>query len=561
MKKWSIFKPELIIYNAYLHTVDKNDSISEAVAISKNKIIAVGSNKEIMEMTTEDTLLIDAKMKSVIPGIIDSHNHTWEAGQLMKGIVTLGIPSIKKLKEIISERVKDMKDGEWLHGGCWIETQFEENRMPTKYDLDEVAPNNPVVLDRIFSTVVANSNALKIAGITKDTKDPVGGEIGRDRNGEPNGLLFRTAKSLVKKCSSTSFSVDQFCLDQKQIKKIEDAITLASKDYIKYGITSIVEPGVTPAIVRAYQNLRKKGELIIRHNLMPNWHGFVANEVEDFYDNMVGQYGLYTGFGDEWLSIGALKMAVDGGLTSKTALKSWPYKGEELQSEIPLRCNVDNLKEWVRKAHNAGWSVGIHVMGDIAIQKAVDAMYDAYKENPVIRRHSIIHAYYPTDESLEKMAEAGIIAALQPAFIYNEADGYDELLPEDKIETYMPMRKYIEAGVTIASGTDMPSAHHNPFWNIYSAISRKGMQGFQLGTTESITIDEMLRTMTINSAYLIEEDSIKGSIEPGKLADIVILDRCLANIEEEEIKDIEVEFTILDGEIVYIKSKGMIMNA
>lgn len=540
--------PDIIIYNGHVHTIDENDTIVEALAIKDNKIIATGNNDEILALASDNTKKIDAEGKSVMPGINDSHVHMWETGMLMEGLVVFGVGTITEFAQMVKDRVATMKKGEWLQGGSWIETQFKEKRMPTKYDLDPVSPDNPVVIERIFSTCVCNSMALKLAGIDKNTPDPVGGEIGRDpETGEPNGLLFRTAKQLVRNVMPSAFGESQFGAG----KEIERVINNAMGDFLTYGITSIVEPGVSPSMFKAYQNIYEKGNLKIRVNLMPNWHGFAINEQEDFSDRLIGEYGLYTGFGNEWLRVGALKMAIDGGLTSRTALKSWPYLGEDAPKEVPLRLDLSKLKGWVKEAHDAGWSVGIHVMGDIAVKEAVDAIYEAYKANPQKRKHQLIHAYYPTEDCYAKITEAGMIAALQPAFIYNEADGYDTLLPLDKQESFLPMRSYIDHGVVVACSTDMPSAHVNPFWGLYAALTRKGIQGYQLGTKECMTLNEMLRAMTLNGAFMTDEDDIKGSIEPGKLADVIILDRNLDETEVEELKNVEVLKTIVDGNIVF----------
>jgi len=218
-----------------------------------------------------------------------------------------------------------------------------------------------------------------------------------------------------------------------------------------------------------------------------------------------------------------------------------------------LRLDLDKLDGWVKTAHDAGWSVGIHVMGDTAIEKAVNAMYQAHSANPQDRRHQVIHAYYPSLDSLDKMKLAKMVAAVQPAFIYGEADGYPQLLPEDKQESFLPLRTYLDNGVIVASSSDAPSAHFNPFWGMYSAVTRKGMQGYQLGTKEAITPTEMLRTMTINGAYMTEDDHLKGSLEPGKVADLVGLDRNLSETPDEALKDITVEKTMIDGKFVYEK--------
>ncbi len=541
--------PQLIIHNGCVHTVDEKNTVEQAIAISGTKVLAVGSNEEILALAGEGTRVIDAKGASVIPGVNDSHCHMWEAGMLMEGIITFGIPSIQALAEEVGRYTAKMEPGQWLQGGGWIESQFSEERMPTRYDLDPYSPNNPVVLERIFSTCCANSAALKAAGITKDTPDPKGGTIGRDENGEPNGLLFRSAKQLVRDVMPSAFGESKFGSGEQ----ISLAIKRAQDEFLSYGITSVMEAGVTPSMIRAYQRIRNDGDLKLRVNLMPCWHGFAINEDEDFSDRLIGELGMYSGFGDEWLRIGSLKMAIDGGLTSKTSLRTWNYVGDTEIKEFPLRLDLKDMPGWVKEAHDNDWGVGVHVMGDVAVRIAAEAMYDAYKANPGDRRHQLIHCYYPDAEVLKMMAEAGIVFAAQPAFIYNEADGYPKLLPEEQQRTFLPLRSAIDAGVPISMSTDMPSAHHNPFWGMYSAVTRKGMHGHCIGKEECITVDEALRAMTVGGAYMSWEEKIKGTLEPGMLADVVLLDRSLVGIDEEDIRNVVVNMTIVDGKIAYEK--------
>lgn len=539
--------PQLIIHNAAVHVLDAQDSVAQAIAIAQNSVLAVGDNEEILALAGEETRIVDAEGCSVIPGINDSHSHMWEAGMLMEGIITFGYQSIEALAQEVGRRVSAMAPGEWLQGGGWIESQFIEKRMPTRHDLDPYSPHNPVVLERIFSTCCANSAALKAAGITRDTPDPEGGTIGRDENGEPNGLLFRSAKQLVRDVMPSAFGESKFGSGEQ----ISIAIQRAQNDYLRYGITSVVEPGVTPSMIRAYQRLRDAQELKIRVNLMPCWHGFAINEDEDFSDRLVGELGLYSGFGDNWLRIGSLKMAIDGGLTSKTSLRTWNYKGESEITPFPLRLDLEDLPGWVKEAHDGGWGVGIHCMGDVAVDKAADAIYAAYKPNPVDRRHQLVHCYFITKEAMAKMAEAGMILAAQAAFIYNEADGYPTLLEEEQQRTFMPLRSCLDAGVKLALSSDMPSAHHNPFWGMYSAVTRKGMHGHCLGEEECITVNEALRAMTQGGAYMTFEEQEKGTLQPGMLADVAVLDRSLVDIDKEDIRHISVRMTIVDGKVAF----------
>lgn len=547
MKQLSL-TPKLVFYNGCVHTVDSNDLQTEAIAVWQNQIMAVGTDAEILTLAGKETNCIDLKGRSLLPGIIDSHNHAWEAGRFFEGILTFGIRDFAELRQVIAKKLSTVPKGTWVQGGGWIETQFSENRMPTRWDLDAVSPDHPIVLERIFSTCVANSKALELAGITRDTPDPPDGEIGHDgRTGEPNGLFFRSAKMLIRRAMPGPFGSSQFGTGQG----IEASVALAQDAYIRAGITGIVEPGVSPAICRAYQNMYHQDQLKIRYQLMPNWFGFHIQQEHDHMTRLIDELGFYTGMGNQWLRIGALKMAIDGGLTSRTAWNSWPYKGEATPRKAPLRLDISRLNGWVKKAHDAGWSVGIHVVGDKAQDAAVNAIYEAYKTNPVQRRHQIVHAYYPTANSLAKMHQAGIIAAVQPAFIYGEADGYPRLLPEEKEKTFLPLRTYLKQGVITAMSTDMPSAHYNPFWNLYAALTRKGMQGHQLGKQECITLDEALRMMTINSAYLTGEEAIKGSLEPGKLADFIVVNDNLNRLSPEAIRDMQVDMTVVDGKIIY----------
>ncbi len=556
MKIWNIVKPDYIFYNGSVYSSDANDTVYEAVAIAENKILAVGTSEEIMNLKSEDTNIIDLKSNSVIPGINDGHNHPWEAGLMLDGLILFGINSIKDLQNKIADKVKEVPKGSWIQGGSYIESQFIDNRKITRWDLDVVSPNNPVTLERIFGACVVNSKALELANITKDTPNPENGEIEKDeRTGEITGVLNGTAVLLVRTVMPGPFGSDEFGAGngEPSVDLIEKSIKLTFNEYIKYGITSSAEPGVSSDVCKAYHTLLKNKELRCRVNLLLNWHGFTIKQNESQLDRLIGNYNFTAGYGNEWLMYSGLKMAIDGGLTSGTALKSWPYKDETELRKFNLRLDLKKLDKWVDEAHRSGWNVAIHVMGDIAIEKAVDAIYKAVMANPRKHQHQIVHAYYPTVESLKKMKEAKIMVTVQPSFIYGEADGYENLLPKEKINEFLPLKKYLNNNIVASMSTDMPCAHFNPFWNMYSAVTRKGMRGYCLGTEECVTIKEAIKMMTYYGACLTDEQDIKGSIEPGKLADLVVLDHNLDNIDHEEIRNIMPVLTMLDGKIVYNK--------
>lgn len=553
--KPACFNPDMILYGGKILTQDPSRSRVQALAIKGNEILATGTEEEILPLAGPKTRMISAQGKTVLPGFNDAHGHPWQAGLHYEGLILFGIDNFSELQKRLAHRVKETLPGEWVLGGSYIESQFVENRPPTKEVLDEVSPDTPVVLERIFGASAVNSKALELAGINKDTPEPQGGSIGKDENGEPNGILYGQAVLLVRRAMSGLFASDDFGAGEGEsdVSGYERVIQRALSVYKSYGITSSLEAGVSRNVERAYIRLQMAGALEGRVNLMPNWHGFTLKQNLSRIDLLVHDYGPVTGFGNDWVRYGGLKMAIDGGLTSGTALKSWPYLGEEKPRDVNLRLDLAKLDEYVDEAHREGWSVGIHVMGDVAIDAAVDAIYKAWKKNPRDHRHHLIHAYYPSEQALQKMKEASIAVACQASFIYGEADGYLDLLPEDKRESFTPLRRYVDEGIHVALSTDMPCADVNPFWNLYSAVTRKGMRGFQLGTKECISREEALYMMTKEGAYLTGEEHRKGSLEPGQLADIVLVDGDLLECSDQELRDMQVWMTILDGKIIYEK--------
>ena len=555
MKYRDLLKPDYIFHSGSVYTADAQDTVYEAVAVTGNLIAALGSTEEILALAADTTQVVDLHGRAVIPGINDAHNHPWEAGLMLDGLVLFGLDSIAALQKAVRERVFRMEPGQWLQGGSYIESQFAENRPPDRRDLDAAAPDNPVVLERIFGACVANSAALRAAGITRDTPDPEKGRIHRDADGEPTGVLDGTAVLLVRAAMPGPFGSDEFGAGtgEPSVELTQRSILRAMEEYRKYGITSVTEPGCSATVCKAYHQLLSTGRMGYRVSLMPNWHGFTLKQDETQLDRLLETYPFASGFGNAWIRYGGLKMAIDGGLTSGTALKSWPYKGENAPRQVQLRLDLDKLDGYVKNAHDHGWDVGIHVMGDIAVERAVDAIYKAVQANPRPHRHHIIHAYYPTEEALEKMARAGILAACQASFIYGECDGYPHLLPLDKQESFTPLRSYVDHGITVALSTDMPCAHINPFWNLYSAVTRKGMRGHCLGTKECISVLEGIKMLTYNGACIDSGENEKGSLEPGKLADLVVLDRDIGRIKPEELRHTLVDLTMLDGKVIYTR--------
>lgn len=539
-------KITLALVGGKVYTVDAKDSKAEAVAVAGNRIAAVGSTAEILALCDESTRIVDLQGKAAVPGIVDSHNHVFAAGVLLDGVMLFDAKNIGDLKELVRQQAEKLPKGSWIRGGGWIESQFAEYRLPNRHDLDEVAPDHPVMLDRLFGMSVVNTLALKLAGIKRGMPDPERGQIDRDEDGFATGILRNGAQSLVRAVMPAGDAVEQ-------VGELERLAALAFAEYPKYGITSLVDPGVSPLGMRAYQNLYSRGELPVRVNMMPAWYGLYSTAGREL-DCLVETLGVYSGFGGDWLSFGALKMAIDGGLGSKTAMLNEPYADGHV-SKIPLRLDLDQLENYFRQALSAGWSVGIHCCGDLAQDIAVETFARVLKDYPNPRaRHNIIHGYLPTPKSLELMREHNIGVSCQPGFMYCEGDLYFDLVEQARIDYFKPLKTYLQNGITVACNSDMTSAHFNPFFGMYSAVARTTSQGRSMGDCERLNRAEMLRMFTINGAWLSFAEERVGSIEVGKLADIAVLSQNImdeAEVPNEALLNTEVVMTITDGKVVW----------
>jgi hypothetical protein len=394
---------------------------------------------------------------------------------------------------------------------------------------------------RSFNLDVVNSYALRLAGIDRETPDPEGGKIEHDANGEPNGLLRAGAKRLVRQH-----------LPETTVEDLKAGLRKAFERMQSFGITSVVEPGLYPEEIRAYQALRRDGELGIRANIMPNWCGFRDDETEEQWECRAKEFGFFSGLGDDWLRLGGLKMALDGGVNPHTATMYEPFEGET-ECTLYHRLDIDALPGYLRTAQSLGWDVGIHCCGDKAQDLIVDALAEIVREVPgEDARHSIIHGYFPSSRALRQMAQHRIGVVIQPCFIHWTGDSVVEDVGEGRAQNYIPTRTYLNHGIiTIASSdvTSIPSG--NPFVGLHSMVTRRTRSGRQIASGEAVSRVEALRAYTSAGPWLTREERLKGSIEVGKVADMAVLDRDYFSVPEDEILRTEVDLTILDGSVVY----------
>ncbi len=534
----------LILINGKIITVDPEFRIVEAVAIKDEKILAVGTTKEIERLKEPKSNVIDLEGKTVLPGLIDSHLHMVNTGRVLSQINCRTPPmySILDLMNAVREKVEKVGPNEWILGRGWDQAKLSDHRNPTRWDLDEVSPNNPVELTRTCGHVsVVNSKALEIAGINKDNPQPVGGHFETNEKGELTGILQESpAMDLVRKF-----------IPAENLESTSRAIRLASNAFSEVGITSVIEAGIESLDMRAYQKVVNNGDLSVRVNMMVR--GKIAGESVEESVKRIEDFPLSTGYGSSLLRFLGLKLLIDGGIGGRTALLREHYEGESENYGI-LTMPEEDLQKRVDAGNLAGMIVGIHCAGGKAMDIVLDAFEKTDKIKPIKgRRFSIIHAYQPSSKNFETCKRLGITVASQPSFLYYLGESYYENVGHKRSEWLKPHRAWIDNDVLVASGTDSPVTPYYPFPSLWASIARRTeVNNVQMGTEQCITREEAIKLYTINGAYHTFEEDLKGSIEPGKLADIIIIDRDILTCPLDDIKETKVLQTILGGKTVYL---------
>ena len=533
--------PDLILTNGRFYTLDPDSTVARAAAIKDDRIVAVGEAAAVGDLAGPETQKLDLHGRTVIPGIFDSHHHLMSVGAKLSAIRLDECRSLEEMMELVRERARATPPGEWIVGQGFNEHNFAEGRLPTARDIDPATSEHPVILMRFFNTDVVNSRALQLAGVARDTPDPAGGRIERDSNGEPNGILRAGAKMLARDL-----------LPRPTMNEMKRHLKLACAEAHRFGITSVIEPGLQAREIRAYQSFYNDGELSVRVNMMPSWHGFHENETEEVLNHLARDSGMISGLGNEWLRTGALKMLIDGGTTPHTAFMYDPYEGES-QVTAFNRIAQDKLRLYFNSAQELGWDIGIHCCGDHAQDMVVDTLAEVIRDMPRAgARHSIIHGYFPTARALNQMAECRLAVVVQPTFIYWEGNSIFHDVGEARALNWKPVRKYLDHGIAVMSSSDVPSTvSANPFVALYALVTRKNNLGREVAPQEAVTREEALRAYTVNGTWLTREENLKGTIEVGKVADLVVLDRDYFSVPDEEIKDIRVEKTMVAGSIVW----------
>jgi predicted amidohydrolase YtcJ len=533
--------PDLLLYNGRIATQLAEVPYVSALAVRADRVLAIGDDAEILALADQQTLTIDLGGRTVIPGINDAHNHMLDYGLKLKRISLDDCDSIAEMTRRVAVTAATLPDGSWIVGDGWNESLFAEGRLPNRHDLDAATTRHPVLLRRFFNTDVVNSLALELAGITAETADPQGGRIERFADGSASGILRASAKDLCRTL-----------IPAPNAEECAAALAAAAEAYARVGITSILDPGLNEWEIQAYINARQAGVLLQRANLMVSWHGFRTDEPEALCDQRSALLGGLCGMGDDRLRIGGLKMAIDGGTTSRSAWMYQPFLGEDTVYDYN-RLDPAQLREYFARGHDQGWDIGIHAIGDRAHHEAAAAFHDVLQQRPAAgRRHNLIHGYFASPQSLDWMVEHELAVVVQPTFIWYEGDDLFRDVGAEPAARYKPLKTYLARGIHVVATSDVPSTpYYDPFIGLYSMVTRKSRLGTLIAPDEAITREQALEAYTLGGAWLTHEEQDKGRLAPGCLADFAVLDRDYFSCDAEEIKDIRVLLTAVGGQIIH----------
>lgn len=534
---------DIIIRNGRVLTVNQNNEIAEAVAIRGNQILAVGTNAELEAYQGPDTQVIDAKGKSVLPGFIDSHIHVGMFGLLDHGIINVAYPkvhSIADIQRLIREDAAKKKPGEWIKLNGYDHNKLEEKRHPTKEELDAAAPDNPVQLTRCCAHMgVYNTLALKVASVERaDQFAP--DEVVLNPDGTLHGLLKETAHM------STSTKVEY------AHEELVEGYVNASETLLSLGVTSAHDTGAWGAIsTRAMQDACLSGAVKVRINMMV-FDMFGKESGIRYIDSFLAT-GIHSGCGNEHFRIGPIKLMLDGSSSGPSAavIDGYSHAPEDHGIQVWTQEETD---EAIQKAHKAGFQITAHAVGDLAVTMIVNAVEKALKAYPREgHRHRIEHCGLTNPDLIARIARLGMVPVSNPAFITINGTDYNRYYGE-RVQGMFPLKSYLEAGVTTAIGSDAPITYPDPMNSLYGALNRKDRKtGDLTGENQRVTVLDVVRMFTYNGAYASFEEGIKGSLEPGKLADVVILDQDLLTYPVEQVQDVAVRYTLVDGKVVYTR--------
>jgi predicted amidohydrolase YtcJ len=509
--------------------VKEGVATSGDILVERGYILGVGAG--LSDVTAK---IVEMGGRLVMPSFIDPHNHMLQMGLTLKLFPLYHCQSIREMMEEVRNLNAQLPRGKWIEGKGWIEGNFAEKRLPTRWDVDAVCPDRPVYLERVYNMGVANSLALRMAKIDRNTPNPEGGVIDRGPDGEPTGILRNHAKYLIHD------------LLPKSKGDMIEAIATAGEDALDHGITMINDPGITPEMFRAYQNAYEEGRLPVRVHLMPD----LRDRFTRLFHDRINHLGIHTGFGNRWLRMGALKLSLDGTLEIGTALLHEPYV-RDMGVSPAVRIDPEAIPEMFRTAQEAGWSIHIHCCGDKAQEIIVNGYKYAQDKSPNPRvRHCVVHGYIPNEQTLNNMRQYGIGYMAQPIFLAARGHMYEQALGKERTHYVTPLQTYKRHRIMTALSSDVPAvASQNPLLGIHAAMTRKTRTGEVLGESQKVSLLEAICMYTHNAAWMLQAEGWAGSIEPGKVADFIAFGPEFLNRDAEELLHARPDMTVVGGEV------------
>ena len=544
----SSFDADVVFIDGRIITVNAHDEVVEALAIKGNRIVAVGSKTEIKPLIGPQTRTINLKGRTAMPGFIENHIHMTNSPQrTWINIRPEIVSSISDIKDLVSDRIKIVPKGEWILAWGYHPERLKEGRHPTRHDLDPVSPNNPVALKhREGMSWTFNTKGLRKIGVQDDTPDPPGGPLQRDNQGVPLGPMFDNARAVFIQPNLPKTSENDFLEGYRWI----------CGELNSHGITSAYEAGIRkPEQVIAWRKLRKEGGQTVRVNLGP-YPIYGSDWNPDSAATKIYEAGLYSGFGDEWIKMGSLTYGVDGGIFGQTMALFEPYSNDPSgQYRGSFRVTPQVANDFSLAAHTRGWQISAVCHGDKGISLALDAIEKAQRAHPNIDlRHRLEHSYLWNPELIKRAADLGVIWNTQLPIMAAAGRWATIEAWGDRAQYGFPVRSAMEAGIVISGGSDWTVATLDPMVGVHALVTRKLEpleDGDVLNPEQAVSVLDAIRMYTYNGAYTVSEEAYKGSLEDGKLADIAVLSNDILGIPPDQIRDLKVILTMVDGKVVY----------
>ena len=528
---------DLVITGGKVATIDKDFSFAEAVAVKDGKIIFVGSDEDVKWYIDKGTDHIELNGGLVLPGLIDAHGHLTGYGESLEYIDLVGTNSYDEILDLVKEKLNSVNPGDWIRGRGWDQNDWEKLVFPQHNRLSEISPNNPVVLTRIDGhALLANAKAMKMAGINKSTKDPSGGKILRDKHGNPTGVFIDNAEQLITD-HIPAFSKDE-------IRRI---IKNGAHHLTQYGITGIHDAGISISRISDYKFLIDNGYMPIRINAMLSDTSAVLD------DNFLNEHKINS-YGDDFLRVKSIKLYADGALGSRGAALAEPYSDDPNNKGLILTDSLYML-QITKVALENDFQVCTHAIGDGGIRTVLNIYETALSTNPKQdHRFRIEHSQIVNLDDVERYAELGVIPAMQPQHAISDMPWVEDRIGIDRMNGAYAWRSFIDAGLIIPCGSDVPVEVPDPLIGIYNAITRQDENRFPQGgwiSEQKMTIEEAVKGYTIWPAQSAFQEGVLGSIELSKCADFTILNTNIFEIEPIQILDTEILYTIVAGDIQY----------